>query len=263
MKFPAMSSFFKQFQRLYLPPAENGTDSASQVSWQINFPATEKIDPAGDTTRVMALVFARSQDWPAVESVLKMLTETLELPTPALSVDGKDGFCLWLSLASPTPTAQAEVFLRGLCRQALPELPAQRYRCYPGDLDSLAPVPLLCQETGRWSAFIDPTLGSLFMAEAGLELGPNPDRQADWLGTLKSIPDDALQQAMTQLQPPLATPGTSTSSGLADETATNPVMPKFNDPREFLLAVMNNETLDLACRVEAAKVLMPYFHRPS
>jgi hypothetical protein len=31
------------------------------------------------------------------------------------------------------------------------------------------------------------------------------------------------------------------------------------DPKRFLLDVMNNDSLDLALRIEAAKALLPYF----
>gem|GEM_PF-1511358 len=35
---------------------------------------------------------------------------------------------------------------------------------------------------------------------------------------------------------------------------------KFSDPLEFLLAVMNDESAEVAHRLEAASALMPYFH---
>ena len=37
-------------------------------------------------------------------------------------------------------------------------------------------------------------------------------------------------------------------------------LPTVNDPLVFLLAVMNDSTIDISIRVEAAKVLMPYHH---
>jgi hypothetical protein len=33
-------------------------------------------------------------------------------------------------------------------------------------------------------------------------------------------------------------------------------------PKRFLLDVMNNEALELALRIEAAKALLPYFNEP-
>ncbi|PRX26839.1 hypothetical protein B0G75_117123 [Paraburkholderia sp. BL18I3N2] len=35
---------------------------------------------------------------------------------------------------------------------------------------------------------------------------------------------------------------------------------KTDDPREFLLAVMNNDAIDMSARIEAADALMPYYH---
>ncbi|CAG4925658.1 hypothetical protein [Paraburkholderia saeva] len=35
---------------------------------------------------------------------------------------------------------------------------------------------------------------------------------------------------------------------------------KSDDPREFLLAVMNNDAIDMSIRIEAAGALMPYYH---
>jgi hypothetical protein len=35
---------------------------------------------------------------------------------------------------------------------------------------------------------------------------------------------------------------------------------KTDDPREFLLAVMNNDANDMSARIAAADALMPYYH---
>jgi len=35
---------------------------------------------------------------------------------------------------------------------------------------------------------------------------------------------------------------------------------KFSDPLEFLLAMMNDQSLSAADRIEAANALLPYFH---
>lgn len=35
---------------------------------------------------------------------------------------------------------------------------------------------------------------------------------------------------------------------------------RFGDPMEFLLATMNDKSLEAADRIEAAAALMPYFH---
>lgn len=37
-------------------------------------------------------------------------------------------------------------------------------------------------------------------------------------------------------------------------------IPKTDDPKEFLLSVMNNAGIDGATRLDAARALMPYYH---
>lgn len=37
-------------------------------------------------------------------------------------------------------------------------------------------------------------------------------------------------------------------------------LPQSNDPKVFLLALMNDDTLDMVLRLDAAKALMPYCH---
>ncbi|MFC0399237.1 hypothetical protein [Paraburkholderia rhizosphaerae] len=37
-------------------------------------------------------------------------------------------------------------------------------------------------------------------------------------------------------------------------------IPKVDDPKEFLLSVMNNTGIAVEDRVEAAQALMPYYH---
>jgi hypothetical protein len=37
-------------------------------------------------------------------------------------------------------------------------------------------------------------------------------------------------------------------------------IPKADDPKEFLLSVMNHPGVAMADRVEAAQALMPYYH---
>ena len=39
-----------------------------------------------------------------------------------------------------------------------------------------------------------------------------------------------------------------------------PLMQAYDDPRDFLLAVMNDLESPIKIRIEAAAALMPYFH---
>ena len=94
----------------------------------------------------------------------------------------------------------------------------------------------------------------MFADEPWLDMPPNPDGQAQLLAPLKSIPPAEFELALQQLRPTKgpATPGLA--SNAAAQTAAS------LDPKRFLLDVMNNDSLDLALRIEAAKALLPYFH---
>ncbi|NTV11175.1 MAG: terminase small subunit, partial [Zoogloea sp.] len=46
------------------------------------------------------------------------------------------------------------------------------------------------------------------------------------------------------------------------EAARLDVAGHFDDPKGFLLAVMNDPSAGAGLRIEAAKALLPYFHRP-
>jgi hypothetical protein len=83
---------------------------------------------------------------------------------------------------------------------------------------------------------------------------PNPDGQAQLLAPLKSIPPAEFELALQQLAPTteLAAPGLVSNAPALTAASL--------DPKRFLLDVMNNDGLDLALRVEAAKALLPYFH---
>jgi hypothetical protein len=94
----------------------------------------------------------------------------------------------------------------------------------------------------------------MFADEPWLDMPPNPDGQAQLLAPLKSIPPAEFELALQHLRPTtgLAAPGL-VSNASAHATASL-------DPKHFLLDVMNNDSLDLALRIEAAKALLPYFH---
>lgn len=39
------------------------------------------------------------------------------------------------------------------------------------------------------------------------------------------------------------------------------VIPHYEDPKEFLMAIMNDSSIDGRARIDAAKALMPYVHK--
>lgn len=203
--------------------------------------------------RALLLGFRRTADWERAAGLWQAIQEELELPAPAISVSVADGYRLWLSLAGPLPTTEAQDFLAALRDKYLADLSPDSLELLIGDPGSLSPVPALDPASSKWSAFIDPSMGSMFVAEPGLEMAPSRDRQADMLASLRSIAADGLHRAMEKLRADAeadAPPTGKSSSALQGH---------FADPKSFLLAVMNDASLAMRDRIEAAKALLPSF----
>jgi hypothetical protein len=127
-------------------------------------------------------------------------------------------------------------------------------------------APALNTLNGKWSAFIDPSMGSMFVEGPWLEMAPNLDRQADMLAALKSIAAADFSRALQMLQTPLEPDDLLPVEPLnpADEgasTAQLNVGNDYRDPTSFLLAVMNDASASTSQRIKAAKALLPYFPR--
>jgi len=213
--------------------------------------------PAG-TTRAMCLRLTRAGHWEALAHLYQAVQDDLDLPAPAISVSavsGQRGYGLWFSLAEAVPLAQAGDFLAAMQRKYLEDAPPARLAF---DLEPAELVPMLDPETGRWSAYIDPTLGAMFADEPWLEMAPNPEKQADLLAVLESIAPEDFVRASEWLQKAAST---EVAAILAEPAALQkrlaPGM-QFADPKSFLLAVMNDETASAELRVQAAIALLPY-----
>ena len=140
------------------------------------------------------------------------------------------------------------------------------------------------QPNGHWSAFVTADLARIFADEPWLDLPPNELAQADLLSRMVSIPLDDFERACAQLRPspPAPAPAPVTHTPKPDlhpqaaETAQAPAAPHgssatdfthstapttaggpWTDPRDFLLHVMNDASVDLRLRMEAAKALLP------
>jgi hypothetical protein len=223
--------------------------------------------------RVRALVvdFSRAADWQQVATLYQAVQDELELPAPAIAISAQAGHQLWFSLAASVPLAQAQEFLDGLRRAYLPDFSRSQLTCYPptSEVPTRAPrrldlAPAMHAASGKWSAFIDPSMGAMFIDAPGLEMAPNMDRQADILGHLSSIKADDFQSAMRLLQERFeATENTVTEAPYRPATATPPALltlnQTFSDPHTFLLAVMNDATAPAEQRIRAAEALLPYF----
>jgi len=231
------------------------------------------IAPDG-TVRAMVLELARPADWTLLSILWRGVQTDLELPAPAIAVSGTDGYQLWFSLAEPASVAQARAFLEFLRLRYLSLVAPGRIAMMPS-VDAASPgkiqhamlVPALQPATGHWSAFVAPDLAAIFSAEPWLDLPPNPDAQAKVLSRLECIKPAVFHAVLEQLSP-VVRPETSPLTSAAAERGGNQTSREIKasdmhgnspDPKVFLLGVMNDQTVELHLRIEAAKALLPYF----
>lgn len=202
----------------------------------------------------MVLELSRPADWPALCTMWKGVQTDLALPTPAIAVSGVDGYQLWFSLHASVPVGQAQAFLEGLRQRYLGDVAPQRVRLMTAAPSEM--VPALQAETGHWSAFVAQDLASIFADDPWLDRQPGVDGQADILSRLQSIQPAAFEQALTLLRPvvvPVAPSPIASPTVIAGVAADGDAL----DPRRFLLRVMNDATVDLHLRIDAAKALLP------
>ncbi len=250
-----MNRLRTQLHRLYLPQPADGPGTDTEAS--------SLVDPQG-MVRAMVLELARPADWEALAKVWRGVQSDLELPAPAIAVSGTDGFQLWFSLSEPVHVAHAHAFLASLRSRYLPDIAAKRIGLMPA-VDASAPqqatharwVPAQQGQTDRWSAFVAADLAPVFADTPWLDIPPNDEGQADLLSRLGSIKPPAFEAALEQLRP--ATPVPEAASTGAGLMRTQPGASAGSvDAKRFLLQVMNDDTVALALRIEAAKALLPY-----
>ncbi|CAN5136548.1 hypothetical protein BH11PSE9_BH11PSE9_02690 [soil metagenome] len=158
------------------------------------------------------------------------------------------------------------------------------------------PVPALQPQTGNWSAFVAPDLAAVFADTPWLDIPPGEEGQAALLRGLAVMKLADFDAALGPLAPPAAqssgetakvaaaaatyatsapsatsaTSATSAKAALTSESAADDdlrartptaTLPASDDPRRFLLQVMNDEAVALALRIEAAKALL--LHPPT
>lgn len=282
-----MRKLIAELQRLYFLPDQHwqndaGDDSRSGAaiadalarSLDGEFAIELRQPVAEGQVRLMRLNFRKARDWEAVAQLYQAVQDELDLPRPAISVSAESGFHLWFSLAVPISVGSARSFLEALRRRYLAEIPVAHIEFFPGDDSAVGVtlVPALQRASGKWSAFIDPSMGSMFVEESGLDMAPNMERQADMLAALKSIKAEDFARAVELLLAPVevASPMPALACGESD---ASPVLRQsagllgvgsnFTDPAGFLLAVMNDATVSASHRIEAAKALLPYFAGPA
>lgn len=242
-----MNRLQTELLRLYLPRPEDAPEDAAQPR--------DLIDRDG-RTRALIIEVGGPADWPPIERIWMGVQSDLGLPAPAIAVSGVDGLQLWISLAEPVPLGDARAFLEALRQRFLPDLPARRVRLFPctEEADRHATlVPSPQSDPERWSAFVMPDLAALFTETPWLDIEPGVDGQADLLARLQSIGAQAFEAARSTLAA-TAPSGSSTPASTAGPS-TSPGGDAL-EPRDFLLRVMRDRTVDLALRIEAAKALL-------
>lgn len=220
-----MNRLQAQWQRLYLPPE----------------------GAAAPTVRALVLGLARPAGWGDAAAVWQGAQADLGLPAPGIAVSGTDACELWFSLAQPVGTADAQAFLDGLASRYLAHLPphALRARLAPGP--ALPPAQVGAE---RWSAFVSPDLAPLFAEEPYLDHPPGADAQAELLSRLECASPEAFAHALSQLAAPPA------AALVPAPAAPGRVEAGPADPRAFLTQVMQDASVPLALRIEAAKALL-------
>jgi len=203
--------------------------------------------------RAAALELSDPADWQALAQLWRGVQVDLGLPAPAIAVSGRNGYQLWFSFAQPLPASRAAAFLEALRQRYLGDLAVGRLACLPAcaagtDALTLPPQQLTPE---RWSAFVAPDLAPVFAEEPWLDTAPGVEGQADLLMRLESIQSADLGVAMERLGSVAASAAAQTVPARLDAQA-----PMQQDPRSFLLGVMNDESVALALRIEAAKALL-------
>lgn len=207
----------------------------------------------------------------AMLQLARWLMEELGLPEAAFSVNGRDGFDLWLPLAAPVPVAEAHEFVQRLQALHLHELqqvhlrPAAAQPAAAGG-EPLRLPPGLYPDSGLWSVFIAPGLAPSFTEEAGIDIAPNLDKQAELLSRLQPIALDEFTRALQRLrqragqavdaqvlQADAPGAGVQDSAGAAGAASSSPVPPAAGLAASATVAVgplagQRHELLDLLTR---------------
>ena len=210
--------------------------------------------------RAMVLELARTADWNALGTVWRSVQTDLELPAPAIAVNGVDGYQLWFSVAEPIALAEAQAFLEALRLHYLASVATARVSMWPAT-DASMPhgvcharlAPGVQAITGHWSAFVAPDLASIFADEPWLDLTPSPEAQAGVLSAMQCIKPADFQRALSQMQQPEKTEASHATRVTVSASPTSGLQ-----PRRFLFDVMNDPEVEMHLRIEAAKALLPY-----
>jgi hypothetical protein len=242
-----------------MPAATIGRMNRLDTEHQRLFSADEDALAAG-LVRRMVLGISGPADWPLLGAVWRGVQADLDLPAPAIAVNGVDAFELWFSLADPVPSDTAALFLDSLCTRYLRDLAASRRRLSPSPEPGLsvepAHVPQLQPDTGAWSAFVAPDLAAVFGDDPSLDISPGEDAQADLLSRIQPISRAEFQLAMSRLLPEPTLLLAAAPRPAMGSRAPASAIRRHDDPRAFLMDVMNDPSVAMDLRIKAAKALI-------
>lgn len=230
------------------------------------------VDEEGLRVRAGVIELGRPAQWAPLSRLWQAVQQSLEWPAPGIAVNGVDGYQLWFSLARATPAEEVAAMLRSLVRHYLADVAPARVRVWPevsqGRVIHAEAVPrAIPGEEPRWSAFVAPDLATVCGEEAALDLPPGDLAQGEVLARLASIGPEAwaaAREGLLALDAPAPEQAGGDARGAASPAstaapvpdATPAASPRWTDARAFLLAVMNDENVAMALRIEAAKALL-------
>lgn len=269
-----------QWRRLYVPEC---LTPAAEAPVAVAEPAagddTSLIDTKG-RVRAMVLALSRPANWEALSAVWQAVQAELSLPAPAIAVTGVDGYQLWFSLAEAVPVAEARAFLEALRQRHLSHIAPARIDLLPALVSTDGRprpwhtgmmMPGQEADVAQWSAFVAPDLAPVFAETPWLDVQPSLEGQADLLSSLRSIKHEDWEAALAALGVmPMPTASNDAARAIAAAQDAQEASPSAaearhgvkleanSDPRRFLLSVMNDDSVALALRIEAAKALLPY-----
>lgn len=273
-----MARLRSELQRLYFPhPADAPITNAGDKTGDTHGLIGSLVDAKG-MLRAMVLQIGDPANWESTSAVWRGVQRDLGLPAPAIAVSGLDGFQLWFSLAEAVPASQGQAVLKALQARFLAELAPRHVRLMPGadaspqslarSLAHQAMVPAL-QTTGNWSAFVSADLAPIFVETPWLDIPPTDEGQADLLRSIRSIKRAEWEAALELLGllAPAATdgtqephertrPGDASATAPGDQSAHATSSDPAQQARQFLLKVMNDGSVALSLRIEAAKALL-------
>ena len=147
------------------------------------------------------------EHWEALISLSTRMQTELDLPAPAVTISGRKGWGLWLSLEQPVPVAHAQLFVNLVYKEYLANIPKDQIDLRPDvhQVSSAAQAviklpPCVHRASGMWAAFIDPSTGGDYVEVPGLQEAPSMAAQAELLANVKSISPQQFGSALFQLQ---------------------------------------------------------------